>query len=519
MMRRYTIGLLLIYSSLSAQPGDYAFDVVNTGFDELNPVLSPDGKTLFVTLAHHPENIGGRQDPGDIWYAENNAGVWSGLKHDKNTFNDRGYNGVAGFSSDGNTIWLLTHYAAGGNTKTQGISYSIRGGSGWSTPLNVTIPYFQNRSQLVSGHITPDERVFVFAAESYGTYGVEDIYICVRNADGSWSAPRNLGKGINTPFQEMSPAISMDGTRLYFSSNGLKGLGSFDVFVCDRLDDTFLKWSTPRNVVDVNTEAREMYYNESLHGVALYTSTKDSDGYGDIKAVKLTTDTNAYVSVDTSIRIAPIERLPGEKKITVHGTVRNSRTGEQLNATIVFKGSGQDVASPALPVTASKQNGYAVQIPSVKKYDVVIESPGFISSLEELDMATYEMKDLEMNFSLQPIEVGTTVNLKNVLFEQSKTELLPPSYAQLDVVVAFLKSNPKVKIELSGHTDNRGIPAQNIKLSQARVEKVRDYLLSKGIDANRVKGKGYGGSQPIASNDSEETRQLNRRVEFTIRKL
>ena len=126
------------------------------------------------------------------------------------------------------------------------------------------------------------------------------------------------------------------------------------------------------------------------------------------------------------------------------------------------------------------------------------------------------MKELEMNFKLQPVEVGATVNLKDVLFEQGKTILLPQSYPELDLVIAFLKSNPKVKIELSGHTDNRGIPGQNLKLSQARVEKVKSYLVSKGIDKKRITGKGYGGNRPIASNDTEETRLLNRRVEFTI---
>jgi outer membrane protein OmpA-like peptidoglycan-associated protein len=129
------------------------------------------------------------------------------------------------------------------------------------------------------------------------------------------------------------------------------------------------------------------------------------------------------------------------------------------------------------------------------------------------------MKELELNFALQPVAIGTTVNMKNVLFEQGKTTLLSESYPELDLVVSFLGSNPKVKIELEGYTDNRGIPAQNVKLSQARVDKVKGYLVSKGIDKKRIAGKGFGGANPIASNDNEETRQLNRRVEFTIKKF
>jgi OOP family OmpA-OmpF porin len=96
--------------------------------------------------------------------------------------------------------------------------------------------------------------------------------------------------------------------------------------------------------------------------------------------------------------------------------------------------------------------------------------------------------------------------------------MLPQSYPELDLVVSFLKANPSVKIELAGHTDNRGIPAQNVKLSQARAEKVKEYLVSKGVEGKRVSGKGYGGAKPIANNEDEETRKLNRRVEFVIKK-
>jgi outer membrane protein OmpA-like peptidoglycan-associated protein len=112
--------------------------------------------------------------------------------------------------------------------------------------------------------------------------------------------------------------------------------------------------------------------------------------------------------------------------------------------------------------------------------------------------------------------VGTTVNLKNVLFQQSTAILLPGSYDQLNMVAEFMKTNPKIEIQLSGHTDNRGYHHLNMKLSKERVEEVKKYLVTKGIAASRITGKGFGGTKPIADNDSEDSRQLNRRVEFTI---
>jgi outer membrane protein OmpA-like peptidoglycan-associated protein len=111
------------------------------------------------------------------------------------------------------------------------------------------------------------------------------------------------------------------------------------------------------------------------------------------------------------------------------------------------------------------------------------------------------------------------VNLKNVLFAQTKADILPESFPELDLVVHFLQTNPNVRIELSGHTDNRGIHGDNVKLSLQRVNKVKDYLVSKGVESRRITGKGYGGTKPIASNDSEESRKMNRRVEFTIKRF
>lgn len=123
---------------------------------------------------------------------------------------------------------------------------------------------------------------------------------------------------------------------------------------------------------------------------------------------------------------------------------------------------------------------------------------------------------MEMNFKLQPIEVGTVVNLKSVLFELGTTDLVGESYDELNVVVDFLKTNPKVEIELEGHTDNRGDMNKNLVLSQQRVDMIKSYLVSKGISNKRISGKGYGGSRPIATSNTEEARKLNRRVEFRI---
>ncbi len=521
LMRFIFLSALLSAASLSFGQGLTAssFQQSNTPYDELNPVVTPDGRSQYITVANHPQNQGGKRDPGDIWVSiltEDNQ--WSVPVHAGPVLNDNAYNAVAGFSSDGKQMFLLGHYGLSGNSsRTQGISVSRLSSGGWSRPENITIPYFQNKSGVLSGYIVPDGSIFIFSAETYGTRGVEDIYVCVRTASGGWSEPKNLGGTINTRFQEISPSLSDDGKTLYFSSNGGKGSGSFDIYTSTRLDDGWTNWSSPENLgVSINSEGRELYFRpyEKL-GFSLYTSTKNSDGYGDVKIFitgePVARDTVPAPPPDT-VKIVEVSRQPdADQRVKVYGKVTNAKTGEAIKAKIFFTSPSSTASSDASP-----EGGYDVLVPSTEQYSVKIEAQGYISSLEKLDIQTYEMKELEMNFKLQPVEVGATVNLRDVLFEQGKTTLLAQSYPELDLVVAFLKSNPKVKIELSGHTDNRGIPGQNLKLSQLRVEKVKSYLVSKGIEKKRITGKGYGGSKPIASNETEETRLLNRRVEFTI---
>jgi OOP family OmpA-OmpF porin len=218
--------------------------------------------------------------------------------------------------------------------------------------------------------------------------------------------------------------------------------------------------------------------------------------------------------VDTIVKIIPIQRdkpITGEEKIfRVFGKVTDAKTNRPLTASITFH------SDSVYSTNADPGGKYTIKFPSVNEYTIRVEAAGYVGNFEKLDVRTYEMKSLEMNFKLQPIEIGATINLKSVLFQQSTYNLLPESNDELDLVVSFLKMNPKVEIELEGHTDNRGNPEHNLRLSQKRVERVKAYIVSKGVSAKRITGKGFGGSKPIADNKSEETRRLNRRVEFTI---
>jgi outer membrane protein OmpA-like peptidoglycan-associated protein len=510
--------LLLGCLKIQAQMNQGSFAYVNSAKDEQAPFISPDGKVMYWTVAHHPKNTGGEKDPGDIWMAVWTGSSWSQPQHGGSLINNAAYNAVCGISHDGDRLFLVGHYAANQQpANSQGISVSIRSADGWSAPQNINIPYFMDRGKETHGYLSTTLGVFVFSAESYITIGAEDIYMS-RLMNGQWSEPINLGTSINTSRQEFSPSLSADGAFLYFASNGRKNYGATDIYYAQRLDDSWTNWSTPVNMgANVNSEGRELFYRTYPEsGFSLFTSTHNSDGYGDIQYYKPPKD------LPDSIQQAPaggakIVEIVREKAITedekqfrVFGQVTDSKTARPIRARLSFH------ADKLYDVEAAVDGRYSLLIPSVSEYSIRVEAEGYVGNFEKLDVRTYEMKALEMNYKLQPIEVGATVNLKSVLFQQSTPNLLPESNDELDLVVSFLKTNPRVEISLSGHTDGRGHPEHNLRLSQKRVERVKAYLVSKGINARRIAGKGFGGTRPIAGNDNEETRRLNRRVEFTI---
>lgn len=488
------------------------FKLVNSPYDEQNPVITPDGKALYFTIANHPRNTNGKKDLGDIWVSLWIAGMWSAPDQAGSAINDASYNSVAGFSADGNQLFLCNHFGKNGAlAATQGIAVSKRTDSGWSAPENISIPYFLNRSARLTGMLNEEGNVFIFSADSYNTRGVEDIYVSLKK-DDHWSEPINLGAAINSPFQELTPSLSSDGKTIFFASNGRNGFGGFDIYQSTRMDESWTLWSAPQNMQQpINTEARELFYRPAKK-LNLFTTTRNSDGYGDIRAL---IDSAQQKETDTLIEILEVKHdLNSEtgQWVVISGTVANSKTGAGLKAKLSFK-------SDSLYATTSSVDGrFKLTVPSTKIYSIEVQAPNFVNLSERLDIHTFELKTLEMNFKLQPIEVGAVVNLKNILFYMGTTSLLEESYPQLDVVVDFLKSNTKVEIELNGHTDNRGDPKKNLILSQQRVEKIKSYLVSKGISSRRIKGKGFGGTKPIAANDSEEARKLNRRVEFIILK-
>ena len=513
---------------------------INSKYDEIDPVISPDGKKMYFTRTRHPDNVGGKKDPGDIWVADLETGQQQALNLGT-PVNTNDLNAVIGFSNDGNIMYLQTHNKY--NRKVSGVSFSRKTASGWSKPQPMPVEFFHNKSDLQSMCISDDGRIIIMSIESYSTYGAEDLYVSFLKANGSWSEPKNLGSAINTKYQETTPRLASDNVTLFFSSNGHGGYGGRDIFVTERLDDTWRNWSEPRNLGrKVNTKGVELSYFIPPKGDFAYlVSTQNSDGYGDLKRIpirpserpnasveSLTIDQNLLPEPDTVLLISqePITDQPENETImaikeivknpavTIEGSVKNANTKNPVFAKInVISMDDQVVNSVATNVSTGN---FSLNIPSDSSLNIVVKAEGYMSQETSIRVSSNQTEELNTDFELIPLEVGVTVQLPNVLFERSTTDLLPASYEELDRVVDLLNEYPEMEIELSGHTDNQGSAKLNLELSEDRVETVILYLVGSGVDRNRLSGKGYGGTKPIASNRGEETRKLNRRVEFTI---
>lgn len=503
---------------------------LNTRYNEIKPVVAPDGSRLYFGRSNHPSSAGGRKDRADAWVASATAAdMYGNVQRLGSLLNSPQSDIAVGFTPEGDKLYIMRNDSESGHKKSPGLYLVAADGSG--TPTPVSVDYFFNKAKHQDITLSPDGKVMLLSLESYSTYGLEDLYVSFRKSDGQWSEPVNLGPEVNTPMQEMSAFLAADGRTLYFTSNRKGGMGSMDIWVSTRLDDSWKRWSAPQNMgAAVNTSGADMYYYEPEQGQwAYFTTTQNSEGFGDIRRVRKPEppvtpplETTPEVVVAT-VPVAPAPPAPQQEIQAVTEEVVTAELPVAPAATLSGQVTGSGGKTPFAKVLVSKAgyldsisaaSTYSLALPAPGRYQVQAKAKGFLAVDTTIDVTAAT----QLNFVLKPLAVGTTVLLNNVMFRQSTAVLVEESSSALDKVVLMLRENPSMEIMLTGHTDNQGSSKANIRLSQERVEAVKSYLVSRGIDEDRIEGKGYGGTRPIASNASEATRKLNRRVEFTILK-
>lgn len=481
---------------------------VNSENDEYFPAMTADQSLMIFTREfsdpNNPMSPDGKDE--DFFFTERQEdGSWGMAYNPGRPINSSWREGAPTISPDGKYIifTICDLYGQYGPDK-QGFGscdlfVSVRNGKSWSRPVNMgrTINSKNWESQP---SFASDGKTLYFIRGRYNKEHdrFDDIYFS-ELINGKWSEAQPLPPNINSPEDEESVFIHPDNKTLYFSSKGHVGLGNMDIFMSRKNDDG--TWGDPVNLgYPINTPEHENSFFVSADGeYAIIASNRDG-GYGKLDLYSF--------ELPEALKPNPVTYLAGR--------IKDASNGKPLEATLRL--INVNTKDTAVVASSDSENGsYLVVLPASENYALLAEKQGYLFHSEnfELDLGT-DKSHFTKNIDLQPIEAGRSVVLKNVFFDVDKYDLKPASHTELNKLTELLNANPNIKIEISGYTDNQGNAAANQILSENRAKAVYQYLIDHSISGTRLMYKGYGQTNPIATNDTEEGRALNRRTEFRV---
>ncbi len=356
-----------------------------------------------------------------------------------------------------------------------------RNGEDWGKPDPVNIA----PDSIIVAHpaISPDDKTLYFVSNMQGGYGGKDLWKVTRSsASGEWGEPENLGPGINTLGDELFPFVHADGT-LYFSSDGRIGLGGLDIYKA--VMDENERWKIGNMRYPINSTADDfgiVFEKDMERG--FFSSSRKGRGNDDIY----------------SFVLPPL-------KFSIQGSVRDEKTDEVLTGARV-KCIGSDGVT--LETNTEDRGSFKFMLKPSTDYVFVASRDGYLNGKErETTKGLDESRDFNTVIYLSSIDEPIELSNSNVFYDFAKWDLRPEAMVSLDDLVETLNDNPHVTIELMSHTDSRGTDEDNIVLSQKRAQSVVDYLISKGIDPERLQAKGYGESRP-----KEVTEEMHKQYPF-----
>lgn len=552
---------------------------VNTFRHEAAPIVSPEGNALYFFVQDHPENTMGKDDTQDIWMSQkDDNGVWSQAQHLGSPFNihrsnqvftilpggdifikggkSRGEKGfsianangrleeleVEGFKKMNNGRFygasmssdrkhIIAYFSEIENSTVSDLYVShLQPNGSYSRPVKMKL---STNLDEVGPFIGPDQKTLFFgsARQAPGRQGGIDIYKSTRKDDtwNNWSEPLNLGKPINTSALDFY--FTMDNAGNVFTSRANKALEGAQLDIYMLVPKTIKvnlagmvlnqKTNDPLPGADIEVKIKETdpinlksgstgEFKSSLPETSAYTVSAKAQGF----LPKNQSFTLPELYNDTTVNVE-ILLTPVAKKLLLTGNVYDKKTEKVINARLNVSLKGDQKTYFSLQAADGK---YEQAIPKLGWYLLSASAEGYLNATDSISIEDEELTPIAKDIYLEPIEVGLTVRLKNIYFDFDKTTLKNESFVELNKVVDFLKQNNTVEIEIAGHTDNKGSDDYNENLSQGRSQAVVDYIISQGIESFRLSAHGYGEAKPIDTNDSEEGRANNRRVEFTVMK-
>lgn len=474
---------------------DYVFaprnvgDSINSSALEYFPSLTIDGGKMIFTR---------RVNSDEDFYETNFVnGRWSTAKPIGGRINTNLNEGAQNISQDGEIlVFTGCLYPEGEGSCDLYIAHKTRTG-GWTEPENIG-PFVNTDFWETSPSLSPDKRDLYFSSTQPGGYGGSDIWVSHRMNNGKWGRPVNLGPIVNTSGEEGCSFIHADNQTLYFNSTGHPGYGSTDLFLTRKNPDS--TWSEPENLgYPINTIDDEGSLIVASDGQTSYYASDRSDSKGglDLYTFELRKDLQAY------------------KTLWVKGQVFDKKTKAGLPSSVEL--TELDSRRIISRLQTDEDGNYLVTLPAGKDYAFNVNRKGYLFYSHNFSLHNTTLDSpLVVNIALQPIEAGASIVLKNIFFDTKEWKLKPESISELDRVVMLLNENPKLTIQLGGHTDNVGKDADNLVLSINRARAVVGYLLNKGTGTRRLTYKGYGATKPIAGNDTEAGKSLNRRTELNV---
>lgn len=472
-------------------------DTVNAFVMQYFPVLTADQQQLIFTR----RTGGGANDDEDLVISRKNSrGRWGEPESLSKNINTKLNEGTCTISADGRKLIFTSCIGRQGYGSCD-LFQSLRIGDEWTEPKNLG-PLVNSAEWESQPSLSADGRTLYFVSDRRGGAGRRDIWVTTLNENGQWTRARNVGKPVNTQYDEISPFIHANNRVLYFASNGLIGFGGYDIFFSER--DSSASWANPKNLGSPVNNHEDQF--------SLFITADGKKGYYSHEEIK----EGGY----TSSRIYEMD-IPEENQIRyksnyVKGIVRDKKTRQPLAATIELINL-ENNETESLVSSDSVSGAYLIVLTQGAEYALYVNRKAYL--FRSLNFNYSALKDYEpivLDIDLEKAEEGTTAVLQNIFFDVDKYDLKEKSVTELQKILKFLKENPSFKVEISGHTDNVGADAYNLQLSQRRAQSVFNYLVENGIDARRLSPRGYGASKPLAPNTIEEGRQQNRRIEFKL---